>query len=111
MYNKVIISDNGVDTEVSMYVLARVIKADDLAELIDSFLNGFGSEESGYEIGKKLRFTHRTLQRLVILFALDILRGISEQESWDARNEFAIQAAKKVTQMREDGELSIGRYI
>ena len=65
----------------------------------------------GKEIGLQLRFTHRTLQRLVICFAFGLIAGLSEQEYTDPRNETAIQPAKKIAQMLEDGELPLGLYI
>ena len=65
----------------------------------------------GKEIGLQLRFTHRTLQRLVICFAFGLIAGLSEQEYTDPRNGTAIQTAKKIAQMLEDGELPLGLYI
>ena len=80
--------------------------------MLDDFLNlgGKGFRE-GKEIGLQLRFTHRTLQRLVICFAFGMIAGLSEQEYTDPRNETAIQTAKKVVQLMESGELPVGLYI
>ena len=59
----------------------------------------------------QLRTTHRTLQRLAICFALGLVAGLSDQSYSDPRNEMAIQAAKKIQQMLEDGELALGPYL
>jgi hypothetical protein len=79
---------------------------------LDEFLNlgGKGYRE-GKEVGLQLRFTHRTLQRLVVCFALGMIAGLSEQENTDPRNETAIQTAKKLVQLMESGELPLGLYI
>lgn len=84
----------------------------EMAESIDRFLNSFNNPSlTGIEVGKELRTTHRTLQRSAVAFALGILEGISEQERTDARNEVAIQTAKKIKKMRDDGDLPLGSFI
>jgi len=97
---------------ISVYTLAKSLTPETFASLLDDFLNlgGKGFRE-GKEIGLQLRFTHRTLQRLVICFAFGLIAGLSEQEYTDPRNETAIQTAKKVVQMMEAGELPFGCYI
>jgi len=97
---------------ISVYTLAKSLTPETFASLLDDFLNlgGKGYRE-GKEIGLQLRFTHRTLQRLVICFAFGLIAGLSEQEYTDPRNETAIQTAKKVVQMMEAGELPFGCYI
>jgi hypothetical protein len=73
---------------------------------LDEFLNLGGKDfREGKEIGLQLRFTHRTLQRLVICFAFGLIAGLSEQEYTDPRKETAIQTAKKISKLLEDGEL------
>jgi hypothetical protein len=62
-------------------------------------------------VGLQLRFTHRTLQRLVICFVFGMIIGLSEQEYTIARNETAIQTAKKVKVMIDQGELPFKFYI
>lgn len=98
--------------EVSTYTLCRSITPENFAVILDEYLNlgGKGSRE-GEEIGKALRSTHRTLQGSMVEFAFGLLKGISQQEYTDARNESAIKAAKKVTELRESGELDYQRYI
>lgn len=98
--------------KLSTYTVAKSLTLENFTALLDAFLNlgGKGFRE-GKEVGGQLRFTHRTLQRLVVCFAFGLLAGISEQEYTDPRNETAIQTAKKITQMLEDGELPFGLYL
>jgi hypothetical protein len=97
---------------VSIYAIARSITPLNFAKLLDNYLNlggkGFGD---GKLIGLHLRHTHRTLQRLAICFAFGLIFGLSEQEDTDARNQTAIQTAKKIAQMVRDGELPTGFYL
>ncbi len=97
---------------IEVYTLAKSLTIENLAALLDDFLNlgGKGYPE-GKEIGLQLRFTHRTLQRLAVCFAFGLIAGLSEQEYTDPRNETAIQTAKKVAQMLEKGDLPFGLYI
>lgn len=97
---------------IGVYTLAKSLTTENLAALLDDFLNlgGKGFRE-GKEIGLQLRLTHRTLQRLAVCFAFGLIAGLSEQEYTDPRNETAIQAAKKVTLMLEKGDLPFGPYL
>jgi hypothetical protein len=97
---------------IDVYTLAKSMTFENFAAMLDDFLNlgGKGYRE-GREIGLQLRFTHRTLQRLVICFAFGMIAGLSEQEYTDPRNETAIQTAKKVVQLMESDELPLGLYI
>lgn len=97
---------------IDVYTLAKSLSIDNFAAMLDDFLNlgGKGFRE-GKQIGLQLRFTHRTLQRLVICFAFGMIAGLSEQEYTDPRNETAIQTAKKIVQMMESDELPLGFYI
>jgi len=97
---------------IDVYTLAKSLTVENLATLLDDFLNlgGKGFRE-GKEVGLQLRFTHRTLQRLAVCFVFGIITGLSEQEYTDPRNETAIQTAKKIAQMLEKGDLPLGLYI
>lgn len=97
---------------IDVYTLAKSLSLENFASMLDDFLNlgGKGYRE-GKEVGLQLRFTHRTLQRLVICFAFGMIAGLSEQEYTDPRNETAIQTAKKVVQLMDAGELPVGLYI
>ena len=97
---------------IDVYSLAKSLSIENFAAMLDDFLNlgGKGYRE-GKEIGLQLRFTHRTLQRLVICFAFGMIAGLSEQVHTDPRNETAIQTAKKVVQLMESDELPLGLFI
>jgi len=97
---------------LNTYQVAKSLTLENFAELLDEFLNlgGKGYRE-GKEVGLQLRFTHRTLQRLVICFAFGMITGLSEQKYTDPRNETAIQTAKKIAKMLEKDELPFGFYL
>jgi hypothetical protein len=97
---------------IDVYTIAKSLTIENFAAILDDFLNlgGKGYHE-GKHVGLELRFTHRTLQRLVICFVFGIIAGLSEQEYTDPRNETAIQTAKKIVQLMESGELPVGLFI
>ena len=97
---------------ISTYSLVRSLTPENFTRLFDEYLNlGGKSFPEGKRIGLNLRYTHRTLQRLVICFALGLIIGFSEQEYTDARIEVAIKTAKKIAQMVEEGDFPLGMYI
>ena len=97
---------------VSIYAVARSMTLVNFTKLFDEYLNLGGKQYAeGKIVGMKLRFTHRSLQRLAVCFAFGIISGLSEQEYVDARNETAVETAKKVKQMIDQGELPFGLYI
>ena len=97
---------------ISIYQLTKAMTPANFATLLEDYLNrgGKGFRE-GKEIGLQLRSTHRTLQRLVICFALGLIVGLAEQEYTDPRNETAIQTAKRIATMLSQGDLPVGPYI
>lgn len=101
------------DTEYTTRDLARSMDAEQMAGVIDDWLNNIAREgfNSGKEIGHTLRTTHRTLQRSAVLMAFGILAGLAEQDYTDPRNEDAIKSAKVVAQMLAEDKLSFGRFI
>ena len=100
------------DETISIYALARSMTPENFTKLFDQYLNlGSKGFSEGKQIGLNLRNTHRTLQRLAICFALGLVIGLSEQKYSDARNETAIETAKKLAQMAEAGDLPTGMYI
>ena len=111
-YNSDTSHDEETGETIDVYTLAKSLTIKNFATMLDDFLNlgGKGFRE-GKEVGLQLRFTHRTLQRLVVCFAFGLIAGLSEQEYTDPRNETAIQTAKKFVQMMEAGELPVGLYI
>lgn len=97
---------------VSIYTVARSMSLDNFTKLFDEYLNLGGKQYAeGKIVGLKLRFTHRSLQRLAVCFAFGIIAGLSEQEYTDARNETAVATAKKVKLMIDQGDLPFGLYI
>ncbi len=97
---------------VSIYAIARSITPLNFARLLDNYLNlGSKGLNEGKLVGLHLRHSHRTLQRLTVCFVFGLILGLSEQEYTDARNETAIETAKKVAKMLKAGELPTGFYI
>ncbi len=97
---------------ISIYALARSMTPENFTKLFDQYLNlGSKGFSKGKQIGLNLRFTHRTLQRLAICFAIGLVIGLSEQQYSDARNETAIETAKKLARMVENGDLPLGSYV
>ena len=97
--------------EITTHLIARNIDAEQLAEIIDNYLNGSMSrDDAGLKVGQSLLGTHPTLQRLAVVFALGIICGLAEKERTDGRNEDAIATAKKIKSMMNNGELPIGLY-
>jgi hypothetical protein len=111
-YNSETLHNEETGETITVYTLAKSLTLENFASMLDDFLNlgGKGFRE-GKEVGSQLRFTHRTLQLLVVCFAFGLITGLAEQEYTDARNETAIQTAKKVVQLMEAGELPVGLYI
>ena len=100
------------DETISIYALARSMTPENFTKLFDQYLNlGSKGFPEGKQIGLNLRSTHRTLQRLAICFAFGLIIGLSEQHYSDARNKTAIETAKKLARMVENGELPFGSYI
>jgi len=100
------------DETISIYALARSMTPENFTKLFDQYINlGSKGFPEGKQIGLNLRNTHRTLQRLAICFALGLVIGLSEQQYSDARNETAIETAKKLARMVGNGELPTGMYI
>ena len=100
------------DETISIYALARSMSPENFTKLFDQYINlGSKGFSEGKQVGLNLRFTHRTLQRLAICFALGLVIGLSEQQYSDARNETAIETAKKLARLVENGELPFGSYI
>jgi hypothetical protein len=98
--------------EFSIGMIARSMSVEQFTELYNDFLNlGGKGYLSGQAVGEQLRFTHRTLQRSAIAFALGIIIGISDQKYTDARNETAISTAKKIKELMDNGEIPLGPYV
>jgi len=91
------------DGQVSGYAVAKALDAESFASLLDDYVNNFSSSyKHGVKTGHKLRQSHRTLQRSVIVELVGIISGLSEQEWTDPRNEQAIKLAKQVKALYEE---------
>lgn len=98
-----------VDGEIDTYTVAKSLDAESFAAIFETFINSYTGH--GLEVGRILRKSHHTLQRLVVVFALNMLKGLAEQNYTDPRNKDAIETARKITQMLKDGELSTGMMM
>ena len=97
------LGEDVIDAEVSVYSIAKCITSEQFAELLDTYVNNYSvGYGHGHNIGLKLRSSHRTLQRSIIVELVGIIAGISEQDYTDARNEHAIKLAKSIKALYED---------
>jgi hypothetical protein len=101
------------EKEMSAYEIARQISTIEMfAKVFDDYLNLGGKQLSaGLVVGAELRKTHRTLQRQAIAFCLGVIMSLSAQEYTDPRNAQAIETAKKIKVLYDNGELDLGPYI
>lgn len=109
-------NDAGCDVDtgdsVNIHSLAKSMNPEHFAALIDEYLNlSAKGWREGKQIGLQLRYSHRTLQRLAIIFAFGIIAGLAEQSYFDARNQTAVESAQKVAIMIAEGELPFGLFI
>ena len=108
MQIKNVYASEDVAEDVIAFGISRVARSlkdepEKLAKLIGEVMNSFGNAaEFGEQTGKAMHREHRTLQRLIIIWAFNLIRGISQQEFTDPRNEDAIEAAKKLAQMIDE---------
>ena len=83
-----------------------------LAQLLGVMMNSFGNSATfGEQTGQAMHSEHRTLQRLIIIWAFNLLKGISQQEFTDPRNEDAIKAAKTLANMMDTVGVDFGAFI
>jgi hypothetical protein len=99
------------DGEVSAYAVAKSITPQNMAYLLDNYVNQMGNEYTGTAIGRLLKQSHRTLQRSAIVFCANLIMALGEQDlQWtDLRNHDAIVFAKKVTELVET--IGYGGYV
>ena len=99
--------------ELNTVTVAKGMNSMNMAKLLDSYLNVMSRDgfRNGIDTGTLLSTTHRTLQRSVVCFALGLLVGISKQVNSDARNADALITAKKIADMIEKEEISMGLFI
>ena len=98
--------------EVPLGLLGRDLSPEEFAEIIESYVNVYGHEfRTCKKIGEILTNNHLTIQRSVIVFAFGIIAGMSTTKMVDPRNAEAVEAAKKITEMLENGEISLGAFL
>lgn len=96
--------------KVSVDEIARALNPEQFAQLLDDYCNNYHPHfERGLKIGRALWYTHRTGQRSIVAMLMGIIKGMSEQEFVDGRNEKAIALTKKVAILYQ--EEGIGLYI
>jgi len=104
--------NSGEFNDVSLFMLKRGLGVDEFTSLFSDWLNGGGKGfGSGLAVGLRLRQDHRTLQGLAVEFCVGVLAGLAQQEYTDARNETAVETAKKIVDLFEDGTLGHQRFI
>ncbi len=108
--------ENPEERKVYLSSVARALRTDpaQVAALLDDYVNVFADHlELGRKVGREMHRSHRTLQRSEVLFLLGMLCGLAEQwPDWtDPRNERAIEAANKVRELVEAGELYCGPMV
>lgn len=96
----------------SIWGMTRKITIGQFASLLDDMVNRSGDGwRLGIGVGLLMRNTHRTLQASLIKMCFGILIGISKQKHSDPRNEQALNNAKQVAQMFEEGKFEHQPYI
>jgi hypothetical protein len=115
-------TENVETIEISVYEIARNIKEEQIAELLEDFGNRFFNEyHSGQRVGKLLETAHRTLQASIFRWALGLCVGLSDRtitrsdgstfEAVDERNEMSVRCGKDIERLIEEGVLKMGWMI
>lgn len=106
-------SKEEVEGSFSVYELKKHMSEDQFAALLDDWLNSYDNQYmKGQRIARKLFGTHPTGQGFIIRFALGILTGFAEKDSFiDARNETPLSMCRKIKAMVDSGELEKGYMI
>lgn len=109
------------EVEVSASEIGSHITDDQLAELLEDYINHFKEYRHGEKIGKLMENSHRTLQASLFRWALGICIGLSERtitfpnghtiEATDGRNEMSVACGKKIKELIENGTLKMGYMI
>lgn len=99
------------EVEVSAYEIGQNITPEQLAEVLDNYINHFKDFRDGERIGKMLETTHPTLQASLFRWALGICVGLSDRKYTDGRNEMPVACGKKIDEFIKDGTLKMGWMI
>lgn len=99
------------DGTESVYTIAKSLTPENMAWLLDNYVNRMGNDALGTMVGRELQQSHRTLQRSAIVFCAKVIMALGEQDlKWtDLRNHDAIVFAKKVTELVET--IGYGGYV
>ena len=101
-----------VVAETDTRTIAQSLDTETMAKLLSDYVNSYGKGmREGECVGDALTHTHRTLQRLVVCWIIGILKELGEQEYTDARNETAIETARRIGEMYDDGALPLGQFL
>ena len=112
VYGKEDIAEDVATVSINRVGRSLVDEPEKLAQLIGVVMNSFGNPATfGDEVGEAMRTEHRTIQRAIVVWLFHAIAGISKQEYTDARNEYAIDAAKKLVQMLQNDEFNFGSFI
>lgn len=113
-------STNQVDTvaeDISLRDIAKSAKAEDIAGILENYLNSYTlGSKIGVDIGKLFGDgnAHRTIQGQFVNFALGLLYGYAEVQDpkySDLRNQEAVRTAHKIKELLEDGTLGRQAFI
>jgi hypothetical protein len=114
-------TENIETMEISVSDIGRSITDEQMAELLEDYINHFKEYRHGEHIGKLLETAHRTLQASLFRWALGLCVGLSERtitrndgstfEATDGRNEMSVACGKKIKELIEDGTLKMGWMI
>lgn len=85
---------------------AEFLEGAKVAQTLSNLINGGSSKELTKGFLAELKCTHRYLQSEVIWLLIGALKGMAT-ENTDARNDFAIDACKKIAEEHTDSKLDI----
>ncbi len=84
--------------------LANCLTAEELTDILEHLVNSAGfTRGKGKQVGRIMQEWHRALQHAIVLFILGILEGLTDGNTYtDARNAWAIKAARAMAQTAHD---------
>jgi hypothetical protein len=100
------------DGTVSTAQIAQCVTEEGLVELFDDLLNyGGRGYKVGLVVGKAFHHKHPTIQRSAIAFCLGFILRMADTPWADGRNQTAVETAKKIQALADNGELPLGPYL
>ena len=98
--------------EVDLRNLTKALAEEQVAFILETYVNSFGLGGPATRIGERLSKIHNSLQRNVVVFCIGLLRGLSEGNDYtDARNATAIATAREIVRLHDLGKLHTGPAI